>query len=115
MMAKRKPYLNELVRSEQQEAARVRRFLSGGNVSDSPLWLAEGIPSHWNAVILASLYDIRRVDLSVKQATNASGKAMYFAVMTCKRGTCTRAGASCSGDREVAIELAFRNSVRQLC
>ena len=114
-MAKRKPSLNELVRSEQQESARVRRFLSGGDISDSPRWLAPGVPSHWNAVILASHHDIRRVDLSVKKAVNASGKAMYFAVMTCKRGNCTRAGASCSGDREVAIELAFRNSVRQLC
>ncbi len=109
---KKQPTLAQLIKSEQQEAARVRRFLDGHDISPvAPLWIARGVPSHWNAVILASLHDIRRVNLSVKKAANASGNIIYFAVMTCRRGSSTRAGASCSGDREVAIELAFRNEM----
>ena len=55
-----KPTCSEMIRSEQQEASRVRRFLDGHDISqESPLWLAPGVPSFYNAMMhLASQYDI---------------------------------------------------------
>jgi hypothetical protein len=108
------PNINQLIQSEQAEAARVQRFLEG-ELDTSVLWLAPGIPSHANAVLLAAELDIQRERLTVKsRRNNQTGRLMYFAVMTCRRGTRSQAGASCSQDRSVAIEFAFRNSVRQL-
>jgi hypothetical protein len=110
-----RPTLNDMIRSEQQEASRIRRFLNGEDISqDSPLWLAPGVPSYWNAIGLAMRYEINRSRLQIKASCNDKGQTIYFAVMTCKRGSTSRAGASCSQDRAVAIEFAFRNSVRQL-
>ena len=64
---KKRPSLAQLIRSEQQEAARVRRttgtpsggrklpfsrFLDGEDISqESPLWHAPGIPTFYNAVV----------------------------------------------------------------
>jgi hypothetical protein len=110
-----KPTCSDMIRSEMEEARRVRAFLNGEDISqESPLWLAPGVPSYWNAIGLAMRYEINRSRLQIKASCNDKGQTIYFAVMTCKRGSTSRAGASCSQDRETAIELAFRNSVRQL-
>jgi hypothetical protein len=108
------PTINDMIYSEQQEARCVRAFLEG-NLDTSVLWLAPGVPSHANAVLMAAELDIQRERLTIKsRRNNQTGRLMYFAVMVCRRGTRSHAGASCSQDRAVAIEFAFRNAVRQL-
>jgi hypothetical protein len=115
-----RPTRSDMIRSEQQEASRIRRFLQG-DLDTSVVWLAPGIPSHANAVLMATELDIRRVSVKATTSDEHNGMRIYFAVVICRRGNRSQAGASCShslprciGDRETAIELAFRNSVRQL-
>jgi len=111
----KKPTLDDLIQSEVSEARRVRAFLNGLDISqDAPLWLAPGIPSHYNAVRLAKHFGIQRERVTVKSSTNRNGQTLYFAVVTCRRANTTRAGASCSSQQDIAVEFAFRNSVRQL-
>ena len=111
----KKPTLDDLIQSEVSEARRVRAFLNGLDISqDAPLWLAPGVPSHYNAVRLAQHFGIQRERVTVKTAANTNGQTLYFAVVTCRRGNTTRAGASCSSQQDIAVEFAFRNSVRQL-
>jgi len=110
-----KPTLDDLIQSEVEEARRVRAFLNGEEISQTaPLWLAPGVPSHYNAVRLAKHFGIQRERVTVKTAASGSGQTLYFAVVVCRRGNATRAGASCSSQEDIAVEFAFRNSVRQL-
>jgi hypothetical protein len=111
-----KPTRNGMIQSEQQEAARVRRFLNGEDISqESPLWLAPGVPSFYNAMMhLAPQYDIISIAESVRSAYTENGQQVYVATVTVKRGTCSRAGAATSQDERVAKFLAYRNAVRQL-
>lgn len=108
--------LNNMIQSEQQEAARVRRFLDGEDISqESPLWLAPGVPSFYNAVMhLAPQYNIVSIAESVTKAYTENGNQVYVATVTVKRGNCSRAGAATSQDQRVAKFLAYRNAVRQL-
>jgi hypothetical protein len=108
--------LNNMIQSEQQEAARVRRFLDGEDISqESPLWLAPGVPSFYNAVMhLAPQYNIVSIAESVTSAYTENGNQVYVATVTVKRGNCSRAGAATSQDQRVAKFLAYRNAVRQL-
>jgi hypothetical protein len=110
------PTLNDMIRSEQQEASRIRRFLNGEDMSqESPLWLAPGIPSFYNAVMhLAPQYDIVSIAESVRSAYTENGQQVYMATVTVKRGNSSRAGAATSQDSQVAKFLAYRNAVRQL-
>ena len=111
-----KPTCNDMIRSEQQEAARVRRFLDGEDISqESPLWLAPGVPSFYNAVMhLAPQHDIVSIAESVRSAYTENGQQVYVATVTVKHGNCSRAGAATSQDKRVAKFLAYRNAVRQL-
>ena len=107
---------SDMIRSEQQEARRVRAFLNGEDISqESPLWLAPGVPSFYNAVMhLAPQYDIVSIAESVTKAYTENGQQVYVATVTVKRGNCSRVGAATSQDQRVAKFLAYRNAVRQL-
>jgi hypothetical protein len=105
-----------MIRSEQQEVARVRRFLDGEDISqESPLWLAPGVPSFYNAMMhLAPQYGIVSIAENVTPICPKTGQSVYVATVTVKRGNCSRAGAATSQDERVAKFLAYRNAVRQL-
>lgn len=112
---KMKPTLTQMIQSEQAEARRLRASLNGFDLSQTaPLWLAGGLPSHWQTIQIAKQVGIQRESVTVKRSTSLSGHSLYFVIMVCRDGNSTRAGASCSKERDIAIELAFRNAVRQL-
>ena len=109
-MAKRRPMLNHLIRSEKEEVARVRHFLKSADISDSPLWHAPDVPTFYNAVMfLAPQFDI----VPVKEEVSPS-QGRYVATVTAKRGRLSRIGAASSRDESVAKCLAYRNAIRQL-
>jgi hypothetical protein len=83
-----RPTCSDMIRSEQQEAARVRRFLNGEEISqESPLWLAPGVPSFYNAMMhLAPQYNIVSIAESVRSAYTENGQQVYVATVTVKCG-----------------------------
>ena len=111
-----KPAFSDMIRSEMEEACRVRAFLNGHDISQkSPLWLAPGVPSFYNALMhLAPQYGIVSIAERVRSAYTENGQQVYVATVTGKRGKCSRAGAATSQDGRVAKFLAYRNAVRQL-
>jgi hypothetical protein len=110
------PTLYDMIQSEMEEARRVRAFLNGEDISqESPLWLAPGVPSFYNAMMhLAPQYDIVSIVESVRSAYTENRNQVYVATVTVRRGNCSRAGAATSQDQRVAKFLAYRNAVRQL-
>ena len=111
-----KPAFSDMIQSEMEEARRVRAFLNGEDISqESPLWLAPGVPSFYNAMMhLAPQYNIVSIAENVTSAYTENGQQVYVATVTVKRGNCSRAGAATSQDQQVAKFLAYRNAVRQL-
>ena len=101
---------HKYIAAEVHESARVKRYLSGQDISqESPLWHAPHVPTYYNALLIAAQLGIQR-----EQVTVSSNGRQHFAIVTCRCGNSTRAGASTSRDSRVAIELAFRNAVRQI-
>lgn len=111
---KRKPTITQLIRSEQEEAARIRRFLDTDELDDSILWHAPGVPTHAHAVQIAQQMGITRGRVLTRQSQQRNGNGVTLATVQCVHGSVSRIGAAASKDPQVAIELAFRNAVRQL-
>lgn len=107
--------MDKYTQSEIEEAARVRRWLDGHDISNSPLWCAPDVPTFYNALMcLSPAFDIVPIKEEVKLTVKPNGMPAYIATVTAKRGNLTRIGAAISSDKEIAPCLAFRNAVRQL-
>ena len=117
-MNKRQPTIDEMIATERREALIALRHLSGESIDSEPLYFrgrnGESILTYAGALNLADLLGIERVNESFKQAPQSNGKVAYFAVVKCQLGTNTRRGAAVSRHPQVAVELAFRNSVKQI-
>ena len=99
--------LESYVASEIVESQRVRAYLAGQDISDSPLWHVPGVPTYYGALVGG----IERVGEDVTQTLCGCQKA-YHAIVWCRRGNMTRVGAATSRNAAIATELAFRNAVR---
>ena len=116
-MNKRQPTTDELIQSERREADVALRHLAGESIDAEPLWMrgtnGKAILTYAGAVNLAELFGIERVNESFKQAPR-NGMPVTFATVTVRLGNNTRLGAAVSRHPQIAVELAFRNSVKQL-
>ena len=116
-MNKRQPTLDEMIQSERREALIALRHLAGESIDSEPLYFrgrnGESILTYAGALNLADLLGIERVNESFKQAPR-NGMPATFATVTVKLGTNTRMGAAVSRHPQVAVELAFRNGVKQI-
>ena len=116
-MKRKYPTIDEMIASEKQEAENALRFLAGESIDTEPLWMrsANGKPilTYAGALNLAELFGIERIGETIQPAAR-NGMPATFATVTVKRGRSTRLGAAVSRHPQVAVELAFRNSVKQI-
>jgi hypothetical protein len=103
---------HKFIASEVHESERVFRYLAGESVSDSPLWLAKGVPSFIGALDLALMLDIVKIGETVKTIAKENGMPAYVATVKAKCGNSTRFGAASSSDAQIATCLAYRNAVQ---
>ena len=107
--------MDKYIQSEIREAAVIRRFLDGDDISDSPLWHAPGVPTFYNAVFnLAPHFNIVSISESATPIVTVNRQLAYVSTVTCKRDNFSRTGAATSYDKGIAKFLAYRNSIRQL-
>ena len=107
--------MDKYIQSEIKEAAIIRRFLNGDDISDSPLWHAPGIPTFYHAVFnLAPYFGIISIAESVTPIATVNGQLAYVSTVTCQRDNLSRIGAATSSDKDIAKFLAYRNAIRQL-
>ena len=116
-MKRRQPIIDEMVQSERREASIALRHLAGESIDTEPLYFrgcnGESILTYAGALNLAELLGIKRIAETTKQAPR-NGMPATFATVTVKLGYNTRMGAAVSRHPQVACELAFRNSVKQI-
>jgi len=112
---------DKYIESQLRDVAVIRQHLQGADISAAPLWIrgddGQPIPTYAGAVNLAGLLGIERLKAQVTQSVmnrDTTPKPVYHAVVYVKHGSLVRCGASSSQEREVAIELAFRNAVGQV-
>ena len=111
------PTLDEMIQSERREASVALRHLAGESIDTEPLWMrgtnGKPILTYAGALNLAELLGIERIGETTKEAAK-NGMPATFATVTVRLGTNTRMGAAVSRHPQVACELAFRNSVKQI-
>jgi len=116
-MKRRTPTIDEMIASERREATIALRFLAGESIDTEPLWMRSAnnqpILTYAGAVNLAELFGIERIGEMTKVAPR-NGMPATFATVTVKLGTNTRLGAAVSRHPQVAVELSFRNAVKQI-
>ena len=116
-MNKRQPTIDEMIATERREALIALRYLSGESIDSEPLWMCStnGKPllTYAGALNLAELFGIERINHTMKQSPR-NGMPVTFATVTVRFGRNTRLGAAVSRNPQVAVELAFRNSVKQI-
>ena len=109
--------LDEMIQSERREASIALRFLGGDSIDTEPLWMrgtnGKPILTYAGALNLAELFGIERVGETTCVAPR-NGMPATFATVTAKLGTNTRMGAAVSRHPQVACELAWRNSIKQV-
>lgn len=114
---KRQPTINEMIQREKREAEIASRHLAGEDISNEPLYFrgSDGKPimTYHGALNVAAMLGIERVSQQIKGSRISGGKTAHFAVVRVKLGKTTRAGAATSQDISIAVELAFRNAVKQ--
>ncbi len=114
-MTRKYPTLDEMIQSERREASIALRHLAGESIDSEPLYFratdGRKILTYAGALNLAELFGIERVSETTKQAPR-NGMPATFATVTVRRGKSTRMGAAVSRHPQVAVELAFRNSVK---
>ena len=93
------------------------RHLAGESIDSEPLWMCStnGKPllTYAGALNLAELFGIERINHTMKQSPR-NGMPVTFATVTVRFGRNTRLGAAVSRNPQVAVELAFRNGVKQV-
>ena len=116
-MNKRQPTIDEMIATERREATIALRHLAGESIDYEPLWMrgtnGKSILTYAGALDLAELFGIERVSETTKQAAR-NGMPATFATVTVRRGKNTRMGAAVSRHPQVAVELSFRNAVKQI-
>jgi len=112
---------DKYIQSQLRDVAVIRQHLQGADISTAPLWIrgddGQPIPTYAGALDLAGLLGIFRLKALVTPSvmnTDTFPKPVYHAVVYVRHGALVRCGASSSQEREIAVELAFRNAVGQV-
>lgn len=106
--------------AQATDAYIVASHLSGADISGCPLYIkTDQGPrlTYAGALLTANQLGIERISeesTPSKRFYTSMHKPFYFATVIVKLGNLTRAGASQSGHRQVAIELAARNAIQQI-
>ena len=113
--------MDKYTESQLKDVAVIRKHISGQDISTCPLGFkteqGEMMLTYAGAVDIAKWLGITRERVIVTESLQnrlAIPKPVYYAVVGVRRGNLTRMGASPSKEKEVAIEPAFRNGVRQI-
>ena len=72
------------------------------------------ILTYAGALNLAELFGIERIKTTLKPVAQRNGLPVTFATVTVKLGNNTRLGAAVSRHPQVAVELSFRNAIKQI-
>lgn len=107
------PEARVYIEADRLEAARVKRWRDGEDMSNCPAWIAPGIPTCYYAHTLAKEHGISHAADEVFESKYETG-IWYACVWTFNpKNQRLQVGAAYWDDRFCAKMFAYRNSIRQ--